>query len=177
MATSSSSNSEHAAAQLPSCTQKHSPQQDTPQQHPSRDADTSRTVNTAQQLHSSPALSDSDRQLPQLPQLTVSGVSPEVFQLVLEFVYSGSLQVLPPRWLKAAGAELLFEAAQRYLMPLLKVQAPAMLHHPCVWAHCCCESVFVSLLYSLLNMRYSWLSILLGYSLQYRCSFWVMRLQ
>ena len=57
----------------------------------------------------------------QLPQLNVSDVSHEVFQLVLEFAYSGSLAVLPPCWLKAAGAELLFEAAERYLMPLLKV--------------------------------------------------------
>ena len=118
--TSSSLNSKHAAAQPSSCSQQHSSQQDTPQQHPSREADTSKAANTAQQLHSSTAQTSSDRQL---PQLTVSGVSPEVFQLVLEFVYSGSLQVLPLRWLKAAGAELLFEAAQRYLMPLLKVPA------------------------------------------------------
>lgn len=122
LATSSSSNSERAATQLSSCTQQHSSQQDTQQQHTNRGVDTSKAVNTAQQLHSSTARSSSVRQLPQLPQLTVSGVSPEVFQLVLEFVYSGSLQVLPPRWLKAAGAELLFEAAQQYLMPLLKVQ-------------------------------------------------------
>ena len=57
----------------------------------------------------------------QLPQLAVSDVLPEVFDLVLEFAYSGSLAVLALRWLKASGAELLFEAAERYLMPLLKV--------------------------------------------------------
>ena len=51
----------------------------------------------------------------------MSDVLPEVFQFVLEFAYSGSLAVLGPRWLKASGAELLFEAAERYLMPLLKV--------------------------------------------------------
>ena len=57
----------------------------------------------------------------QLPKLTVSDVTPDVFRLVLEFAYSGSVQVLAPRWLKPSGAELLFEAAERYLLPLLKV--------------------------------------------------------
>ena len=60
----------------------------------------------------------------QLPQLAVADVAAEVFQLVLEFAYSGSVQILAPRWLKAAGAELLFEAAERYLLPLLKVCCP-----------------------------------------------------
>ncbi|KAL0047428.1 hypothetical protein WJX82_003178 [Trebouxia sp. C0006] len=41
-------------------------------------------------------------------------------QLVLEFMYSGSVQLLAPQWLKASGAEQLFEAAERYLLPLLK---------------------------------------------------------
>ena len=60
----------------------------------------------------------------QLPQLAVADVAAEVFHLVLEFAYSGSVQILAPRWLKAAGAELLFEAAERYLLPLLKVRCP-----------------------------------------------------
>lgn len=51
----------------------------------------------------------------------MSDVTPDVFRLVLEFAYSGSVQVLAPRWLKPSGAELLFEAAERYLLPLLKV--------------------------------------------------------
>ncbi len=57
----------------------------------------------------------------QLPQLAVADVTPEVFRLVLEFTYSGSVQILAPQWLKASGAEQLFEAAERYLLPLLKV--------------------------------------------------------
>ncbi len=57
----------------------------------------------------------------ELPQLAVADVTPEVFRLVLEFVYSGSVQILAPQWLKASGAEQLFEAAERYLLPLLKV--------------------------------------------------------
>ncbi len=57
----------------------------------------------------------------ELPQLAVADVTPEVFRLVLEFAYSGSVQILAPQWLKASGAEQLFEAAERYLLPLLKV--------------------------------------------------------
>lgn len=57
----------------------------------------------------------------ELPQLAVADVTPEVFRLVLEFMYSGSVQILAPQWLKASGAEQLFEAAERYLLPLLKV--------------------------------------------------------
>ena len=57
----------------------------------------------------------------ELPQLAVADVTPEVFRLVLEFTYSGSVQILSPQWLKASGAEQLFEAAERYLLPLLKV--------------------------------------------------------
>ncbi len=57
----------------------------------------------------------------ELPQLAVADVTPEVFRLVLEFMYSGSVQLLAPQWLKASGAEQLFEAAERYLLPLLKV--------------------------------------------------------
>ncbi|DBA84084.1 hypothetical protein WJX77_009279 [Trebouxia sp. C0004] len=56
----------------------------------------------------------------ELPQLAVADVTPEVFRLVLEFTYSGSVQILAPQWLKASGAEQLFEAAERYLLPLLK---------------------------------------------------------
>ncbi|DBA71696.1 TPA: hypothetical protein ACH3X2_001145 [Trebouxia sp. C0005] len=56
----------------------------------------------------------------ELPQLAVADVTPEVFRLVLEFMYSGSVQILAPQWLKASGAEQLFEAAERYLLPLLK---------------------------------------------------------
>ena len=55
--------------------------------------------------------------------LAVSDVTPEVFELVLEFVYSGTLRLLVPKWLKATNAELLFEAADWYLMPLFKVSA------------------------------------------------------
>ena len=57
----------------------------------------------------------------ELTQLAVADVTPEVFRLVLEFLYSGSVQILAPRWLKASGAEQLFEAAESYLLPLLKV--------------------------------------------------------
>ena len=57
----------------------------------------------------------------ELPHLAVADVTPEVFRLVLEFMYSGSVQLLAPQWLKASGAEQLFEAAERYLLPLLKV--------------------------------------------------------
>ncbi len=57
----------------------------------------------------------------ELPQLAVADVTPEVISLVLEFTYSGSVQLLAPQWLKASGAEQLFEAAERYLLPLLKV--------------------------------------------------------
>ena len=63
----------------------------------------------------------SEEGLCELPTLTVSDMTPEVFRLVLEFVYTGSVQILAPCWLKASGAELLFEAAERYLLPLLKV--------------------------------------------------------
>lgn len=111
---------EYAANQPCSCLQPHTSQQDTRQQRFTSDADTSRAANTSQQ-QSSLRNCNADGSGRQLPQLIVSDVSPEAFQLVLEFAYTGSLQVLPPRWLKAAGAELLFEAAQRYLMPLLKV--------------------------------------------------------
>ena len=115
-----------AANQHSTCTQQHSVQKD-PKHYPSSDADTSRAVNMSQQQHS-PAAHSTDGSDRQLSRLTVSDVSLEVFQLVLEFAYSGSLQVLPPCWLKAAGAELLFEAAERYLMPLLKVMGPAALY-------------------------------------------------
>ena len=121
---------EHAANQPCSCQQQHSSQQDTRVQPPSSDADINQAATTAQQ-QSTTTEHGAGSSGGQLPQLTVSNVSSEVFQLVLEFAYSGSLQVLPPRWLKAAGAELLFEAAQRYLMPLLKVLSPATLHHLC----------------------------------------------
>lgn len=53
--------------------------------------------------------------------MRISDVTPEVFQLVLEFAYSGSLRLLAAKWLKAANAELLFEAAEWFLMPLFKV--------------------------------------------------------
>lgn len=65
--------------------------------------------------------SGADPEQSRLPKLVVSDVTPQVFQLVLEFAYSGSIQILAPHWLKAAGAELLFEAAERYLLSLLKV--------------------------------------------------------
>ena len=114
---------EHAAYQPFSCAQPYNSHSNTRQQHVRSDDDTSRAANTSQHQPSSTEHS-ADSSGRQLPQLIVSNVSPEVFQLVLEFAYSGFLQVLPPRWLKAAGAELLFEAAQRYLMPLLKVFSP-----------------------------------------------------
>lgn len=143
--TTGSGDTQHAANQPCSCSQQHSSQQDTRVQHPSSNADNSSAANNSQQQLSSTEHSagSSGRQL---PQLTVSHVSPELFQLVLEFVYSGSLQVLPPRWLKAAGAELLFEAAQRYLMPLLKVLSPALLHCLYCYMHCCCMLCDVVLL-------------------------------
>ena len=59
----------------------------------------------------------------ELPRIAVSDVTPEVFELVLEFVYSGALRFLTPKWLKATNAELLFKAADWYLMPLLKVHS------------------------------------------------------
>lgn len=53
--------------------------------------------------------------------IAVSDVTSDVFELVLEFMYSGALRFLAPKWLKAANAELLFEAADWYLIPLFKV--------------------------------------------------------
>lgn len=109
-----------AASQRISSADLHSLQLDARQQTSS--AADARTDATNTQQHSPACTAHSkDGSDRQLPQLTVSDVSWEVFEHVLEFAYSGSLQLLLPRWVKAAGAELLFEAAERYLMPMLKV--------------------------------------------------------
>ena len=136
-----SEETEHVVNQPCNRTQPHRSHHDSRQQLPSGGADTSRAASTSQQELSSTEHSTRGSGRP-LPKLTVSDVSPEVFRLVLEFAYSGSLQVLPPRWLKAAGAELLFEAAQRYLMPLLKVEVMppnANSAARCVMALSCCD--------------------------------------
>ncbi|KAL3139201.1 hypothetical protein ABBQ32_005972 [Trebouxia sp. C0010 RCD-2024] len=104
-----------AASQLVSCADLHSLQLDARQQ--SSSADISTDASNTQQ-HSPACVAHSKDG--QLPQLTVSDMSWEVFEHVLEFAYSGSLRLLLPHWVKAAGAELLFEAAERYLIPLLK---------------------------------------------------------
>ena len=128
----SASQQQHASADnAHSCLRDNALQQRQP--HSSADnADLHLSGRSQQQQHASaePCLSSSasqqrhspaDNAQPQLPILPVSDVSSDVFQLVLEFAYSGGVQVLAPQWLKASGAELLFEAAERYLLPLLKV--------------------------------------------------------
>lgn len=123
-----------------SCAPPHSSQQDSKRQQSSRAADTSTEANNTQQHSPECTAHSKDGSDRQLPQLTVSDVSWEVFQHVLEFAYSGSLQLLLPHWVKAAGAELLFEAAERYLMPLLKVPQLAAL-----WLDTACTSSSLSL--------------------------------
>ena len=48
----------------------------------------------------------------------------EVFAFLLEFLYTDRLERLPPHLLRAGGAALLLDAADRYLVPNLKVQMP-----------------------------------------------------
>ena len=127
-----------SAADADSCVSSSESQQ----QHASADnAELYLSGSGSQQQHTSahnagPCLSSSvsqrqnstaDNAQQQLPVLPVSDVSSDVFQLVLEFAYSGAVQVLAPQWLKASGAELLFEAAERYLLPLLKVSTDCLL--------------------------------------------------
>ncbi len=48
----------------------------------------------------------------------------EVFAFLVEFLYTDRLERLPQHLLRAGGAALLLDAADRYLVPNLKVRLP-----------------------------------------------------
>ena len=56
-----------------------------------------------------------------LPTLAVTDVSPGVLEVMLRYMYMGTVGQLPRGFLSATGAATLFEAADRYLVLAMKV--------------------------------------------------------